>query len=201
MLQLFEGPFATLIAEAQACRRCAAMEGRRRVLSGANGSAAARVMIIAEAPGRRGGDATGVPLTSDASGIHFSALLTAAGIDRTHLFITNAVLCNPRDGEGRNRKPRRAELENCRSWLQLQIDVLDPIVIVTLGATALQALSALSAHSYRLQSHTGRPLPWSGRTLIPLYHPSPLTRASRTEAQQLADYRWLGEYLRQRGLG
>ena len=176
------------------------MEGRRRVLSEANGSAAARVMVIAEAPGRRGGDATGVPLTSDASGIHFTALLAAAGIAREQLFITNAVLCNPRDAEGRNRKPSRAELVNCRSWLALQIDVLDPPVIVTLGATALQALSALSAHRYRLQSQACRPLAWCGRTLIPLYHPSPLTRASRTDAQQVADYRWLAEYLRARGL-
>jgi uracil-DNA glycosylase len=47
-----------LIAEVQACRRCASMEGRRRVLSGANGSVWARVMFIAEAPGRRGGEVT-----------------------------------------------------------------------------------------------------------------------------------------------
>ena len=200
MRETVDERFTMLEQEAGACRRCVSMEGRRRVLSGANGNPASRVMVIAEAPGRRGGDATGVPLTGDASGLHFTALLGAAGIERERLFITNAVLCNPRDAAGRNRRPSRAELENCRPWLQLQIDLLDPPVIVTLGATALQALSTLSVHNYRLKSHASRPLPWCDRTLVPLYHPSPLTRAARSDAQQRADYRWLGAYLRRRGV-
>ena len=200
MPRLLAERFAMLVEEVQACRRCPAMEGRRRVLSGANGDAGVRVMVIAEAPGRKGGDATGVPLTSDASGLHFTDLIAQAGIKRERLFITNAVLCNPRDGAGRNRKPNSTELQNCSFWLGLQIELLAPRVIVTLGATALQALNALSAHAYRLKSHACQPLPWAGRTLIPLYHPSPLTRASRTDAQQRTDYWRLGEYLRERGL-
>lgn len=157
-------------------------------------------MVIAEAPGRLGGDATGIPLFHDASGRHFSALLVEAGIDRRDLFITNAVLCNPRDGAGRNRKPSRAELTACRSWLAAQIALLNPPVIVTLGATALAALSALAEHRYVLQRHAARPLPWDERTLMALYHPSPLVRAVRSDAQQVEDYRQLGRYLRLRGL-
>src|SRR5215204_1003719 len=88
--------FDHLIADVQACRRCPSMEGRRRVLSIANGSPDARVMFIAEAPGRRGGEVTGVPLSRDASGLRFSRLLSLAGLSRDQVFITNAVLCNPR---------------------------------------------------------------------------------------------------------
>lgn len=157
-------------------------------------------MVIGEAPGRFGGDRTGVPLVSDASGRRFSTLLERAGIERDRVFITNAVLCNPRDAHGRNRRPAAAELANCRAWLAAQIQIVDAPVIATLGGVALAALGALVAHPFRLRSHVAQPLYWAGRTLFPLYHPSPLTRPSRTDAQQEADYRQLGGYLRSRGL-
>ena len=189
-----------LVLEAQACRRCPTMEGRRRVLSELNGSPRAGIMVLAEAPGRLGGELTGRPLVDDASGRHFGALLEAAGIDREQIFISNAVLCNPRDDAGRNRRPLRAELAQCGHWLRRQIEEIDPAVIVTLGVTALEALSAIAEHDYRLAAQVRGPLPWYGRTLIPLYHPSPLTRAWRSDATQLCDFRWLGAYLRERGL-
>ena len=176
------------------------METRRRVLSDANGSPSARVMFIAEAPGRFGGDTTGIPLTNDASGRHFRLLLAESQVNIKHIFITNAVLCNPRDAQDRNRKPHRTELQNCSGWLRLQIAVIDPRVIVTLGVTALHALGSLEAHEYRLRTHCRRSLPWAGRTLIPLYHPSPLVRPWRSDAEQLQDFLWLGEYLRDSGL-
>jgi uracil-DNA glycosylase family 4 len=175
------------------------MEGRRRVLGELNGHPAAGVMFIAEAPGRFGGELTGRPLVDDASGRHFTALLTEAGIAREKVFITNSVLCNPQDEAGRNRKPSRAELKNCGYWLAAQIDVVGPAAIVTLGATALMALAGIEEHNYTLRTHVGRPLRWQRRTLIPLYHPSPLTRASRSDSQQAADYRALGAYLRKQG--
>lgn len=176
------------------------METRRRVLSHANGSPNARVMFIAEAPGRFGGDATGVPLTNDASGRHFRILLAESEINVKHIFITNAVLCNPRDAQDRNRKPSRSELQNCSGWLRLQIEVVDPLVLVTLGVTALDAIASLERHEYRLRTHCRQPLRWAGRTLIPLYHPSPLVRPWRSDAEQLQDFLWLGDYLRARGL-
>ena len=179
--------FARLIAAARGCRDCPTMEGRRRVLSELNGSADARVMFLAEAPGRLGGELTGRPLVNDASGRHFSQLLAAAGLSRDTLFITNAVLCNPQDQSGRNRKPSRLELQTCRPWLQRQIEQIDPAVIVTLGTVALEALAAISVHDYRLRSHVCTSLAWMDRTLIPLYHPSPLTRASRSDAQQIEE--------------
>ncbi len=105
--------FLQLVGAAQACRLCPTMDGRRRVLSEANGSPGARVMFIAEAPGRLGGEITGVPLSRDASGKRFTRLLELAGLTRAEVFITNAVLCNPRSPAGTNRPPSRGELLNC----------------------------------------------------------------------------------------
>jgi uracil-DNA glycosylase len=190
--------FGNLVAAAQACRLCPAMNGRRRVLSERNGPPTASVMFIAEAPGRLGGELSGRPLVDDASGRHFSQLLAIAGITRQDIFITNSVLCNPQDPSGRNRKPCRSELNNCSHWLSRQVSEIDPLVVVTLGGVALDAVARLDRHAYRLASHVGIPLPWAGRILIPLYHPSPLTRATRSDALQGGDYRRLGEYLRRR---
>ncbi len=192
--------FDELVAAAQACRRCPAMEGRRRVLSWANGPPTARVLFLAEAPGRRGGDVTGVPLSRDASGRRFTSLLGVAGLRREELFITNAVLCNPRAPDGRNRPPTNSEMAACSSWLAAQLAAVDPKVVVTLGATALRALARLAPHSYTLREHVGQALPWEGRLIVPLYHPSPRAGLSRSYEQQDEDFRALGMLLRQRGL-
>src|SRR5436309_7838502 len=109
--------FEALVAEVQACRRCPAMEGRRRVLGPANGPLAAPALFVAEAPGRLGGDRTGVPLTSDQTGRNFARLLAQAGLRREDVFVTNAVLCNPRCPRGLNRPPARLEIANCRRYL------------------------------------------------------------------------------------
>jgi uracil-DNA glycosylase len=188
--------FDALIAEVQACRRCPAMEGRRRVLSRLNGSPDARMMFIAEAPGRNGGEVTGVPLSRDPSGQRFTRLLALAGLERAEVFITNAVLCNPRAVSGVNRPPAREELSNCSHWLERQLALIDPPVVVTLGAVALRALGRLEPHSYSLRESVGLAVPWAGRTLVPLYHPSPRAGLSRSYAQQDEDFRRLGTLVR-----
>ena len=94
------------------------------MLGPANWPPAPRVLFVAEAPGRFGGDRTGVPLEGDRSGTNFAALLAAAGLDRATVFVTNAVLCNPRDAAGRNARPTAAELRNCSEHLAAQIAAL-----------------------------------------------------------------------------
>lgn len=172
------------------------MEGRRRVLSPANGDPAARVLFLAEAPGRLGGELTGVPLSADQSGRRFERLLALAELRRDEIFITNAALCNPRDAHGHNRPPSAVELANCSGWLAETLRVVDPAVVVTLGATALGALGRLEPHRLALRDAVGRPLRWQGRWLYPLYHPSPRAGLSRGYAQQDEDFRVLGRWLR-----
>ncbi len=152
-------------------------------------------MFVAEAPGRLGGARTGAPLSSDETGRRFSRWLADAGIDRSTVFITNAVLCNPLDAVGRNRPPRIAERRACAGWLTRQIEVVDPDVVVALGAVALASLDGVAPHGLCLAKDIGRTASWQGRTLVALYHPSPRTRAVRSDAAQSADYRALAALL------
>jgi uracil-DNA glycosylase family 4 len=186
--------FAHLVADAQACRSCPRMEGRRRVLGPANGPLGARVIFIAEAPGRFGGEKGGVPLSGDASGRNFVRYLAAAGMRREEVFVTNAALCNPQTPRGTNAPPSHQELRRCSPFLQRTLAVIRPEVIVTLGNKALAALGLIAPHAVTLREHAATPVPWSGYTLFPLYHPSPqvvVSPTGRSHARQEADYQAL----------
>ena len=182
--------FDALVAEAAACRRCAAMCGRSAVLSERNGRVGARVMFVGEAPGRQGGDRTRVPFSGDQSGRNFARYLASINLTREEIFITNAALCNPRGETGANRKPTRREVESCSGFLRRQIEIIGAGVVVTLGAVSLAALRAVEYHRLTLKENVGQVHAWHGRLLVPLYHPSPQVLAShRREAAQLEDYK------------
>ena len=186
-------PFEALVAEVQACRRCPAMANRRRVLGPANGPLAARVLFVAEAPGRLGGDRTGVPLTSDQTGRNFGRLLAHAGLPRDEVFVTNAALCNPRSPRGLNRPPSRAELASCREHLRRTLDLVAAPVVASLGAVALRQLDAIEPHGLVLSRDVGRPAGWRGRLLVPLYHPGPRAQVHRPFGRQIEDFTRLME--------
>ena len=188
--------YEALVARAQACRLCSRMEGRRRVLGPGNGPLEARVLFVAEAPGRLGGDRTGVPLVSDQSGRNFGRLLEGVGWRRDDVFVSNAVLCNPRDAGGRNDTPTSAEMRNCSAHLRDLLEILDPPYVVTLGRAALSALALIAPHQVDLRRHVATPLPWAGRILVPLYHPGPRAQLHRTFAQQQEDFAQLRTLIR-----
>ena len=176
------------------------MAGQRRVLSVANGAPGAAVLFVGEAPGRLGAERTGVPFHGDRSGHRFEALLASVGWRRDRVFVTNAVLCNPRTPAGRNRPPSRQELANCRPHLLETVRVVDPHVVVALGQRALDALGALSPHGLTL-AQPAEPVLWlDGRFLLALYHPSPLALAHRPHEQQLADWRRLSAFVDSLGI-
>src|SRR5436309_6623876 len=88
--------FEASVAEASACRICPGMCERAAALSKRNGKLDAHVMFIGEAPGRQGGDRTRVPFSGDRSGRNFARFFVSIKLTRAAIFITNAVLCNPR---------------------------------------------------------------------------------------------------------
>jgi len=189
LVQLKREAFAALAAEAAACCLCPAMSERRAVLSERNGSIEARVMFIGEAPGRQGGDRTRVPFSGDQSGLNLARFLASINLKREDIFITNAVLCNPRKESGANRKPTMKEMTNCSAFLRRQLEVINPRVVVTLGAVSLDALKSIEYHELSLKEAAGKIHDWWGRLLVPVYHPSPQVLAShRREAAQLLDY-------------
>ena len=177
---------------------CPRMVERRAVLSELNGPLTAKVMLIAEAPGRNGADRTRIPFHGDASGINFEKLMAAVGLSRDDVFITNSVLCSPRKPSGANDKPNSTELSNCSRFLRRQIELLDPPVIATLGAVALETLKRIDGHDFRLKTHAAQILEWNARLLVPLYHPSPqVIAAVRSLDRQIEDFQSLARALKQ----
>jgi uracil-DNA glycosylase family 4 len=191
-----EAEFAKLASDAQGCQACPEMRGCTRVLTDANGHPNSRIMFVGEAPGRLGAEKTAVPFHGDVAGENFDKLLRLAGLSRREAFVTNAVLCNPTDGAGNNRPPSQLNLRNCATFLRRQIEVVDPKIVVTLGAKALQALSIIEEHQLTISASVRTKNIWFGRTLIPLYHPGARALIHRNFALQTADYYFVGESVR-----
>ncbi|MCW5957345.1 MAG: uracil-DNA glycosylase [Pyrinomonadaceae bacterium] len=172
------------------------MADKTAVLSDLNGTLHPKVMFIAEAPGRQGADRTRRPFYGDNSGKNFQTLLDSIGLRREEIFITNAVMCSPRTVTDANRKPTRIEIKNCSSYLKRTIELIDPLVIATLGSVALDAIKAVEPHDLKLKDDAGLPVGWCGRRLIPLYHPSPqVIAAQRGLDLQLRHFKTLSELI------
>ena len=188
--------FDELISEAQHCQLCPRLAHRTKVLSHGNGNPTARLMFIAEAPGRLGAEKTGIPLTCDQTGKNFDKLLKASGLIRDNVFITNAVICNPLTIDGNNDKPTISELENCSIILRKTIRCVQPRIIVTLGRVALESLKIIKYHELVLKIDVGKMYSWYKCKLTPLYHPSPRVLVHRSFNQQVIDYRKIIKYLK-----
>lgn len=188
--------FSRLVADVQACSKCARMCNSARVLSFAAGDLNASIMFIGEAPGRLGADQTEIPFHGDAAGNNFERLISFAGLARDALFITNAVLCNPRDRKGNNAAPTSLEIKNCSDFLRRQIEVVNPSIVVTLGATALKAAALIEPHGLSLAEHVRTIRSWFGRKIVPLYHPGQRAMIHRSVANQRSDYQFVAELWR-----
>jgi uracil-DNA glycosylase family 4 len=192
--------FSCLINEAKACRECSRMNESQRVIGHASGRINAPVMFVGEAPGRLGADASAIPFHGDRAGDNFESLLEQVGLSRYDCFITNAILCNPKDDEGNNATPNRAEVTSCAGFLKRQINLVNPCIIVTLGALALSALKLIEPHDIDLAGGVRKEWAWYGRSLVPLYHPGQRAMLHRSFFNQLADYRFVAEIYRKRTL-
>lgn len=191
--------FDGLMAEVQACALCPRMCESKRVLNRGCGPLSARIVVIGEAPGRLGADSSELPFHGDKAGHNFEELLDLSGIRRSDLFITNAVLCNPKDSKGNNSTPTELEITTCASFLKRQIDLINPQIVVTLGAVALRATAKIEMHRLNLREGIRTAIRWYGRELVPLYHPGQRAMIHRSFANQSADYQFLSERLRRTG--
>lgn len=197
--------FARLMAEVAECTACDRMCGSARVLNHACGELDSPVMFVGEAPGRLGADVSAIPFHGDKAGHNFEELLAHAGLTRYSTFITNAVLCNPKDQKGNNASPLPAEIARCAAFLRKQIDLVQPSVVVTLGAVALKSCALIEQHNLSLASSVRTRNSWYGRSLIPLYHPGQRAMIHRSMANQRSDYQFVADILkggtRRKGVG
>src|ERR1043166_1572635 len=155
-----------LVATVAECRKCFLCEGRTRTVPG-EGDPHARLMFVGEGPGQTE-DQTARPFVGRAGEL-LTQIIEAIGLRREAVFIANAVKCRP----PQNRKPLPDELAACWPYLERQIELIRPRVLVALGATAaeslLQARKSLTELRGRVHSYRGIPL-------VVTYHPAALLR-------------------------
>ena len=146
-------------------------EGERKVLVFGEGRVGAPVMMIGEAPGEQE-TLQGRPFVGKA-GRNLDAFLEDAGLDRDALYVTNTVKFRPtkRSAAGRtvNRPPTQEEIRLFLPWLLQEIELVNPVCVITLGNVPLKALTEPGSTVGRLH---GQLLEWRGRRLYPLYHPA-----------------------------
>lgn len=149
------------------CTRCPLHRLRTQAVPGV-GPSSARIVLVGEAPGRQE-DRLGEPFVG-AAGKVLEELLASVGLSRADVYITNVVKSRPISGPrpGRNRPPTTDEIAACRPWLDEQLRIIHPAVIVTLGRIALEQF----APGRSLAKVHGRLLTDTGVTILPLYHPA-----------------------------
>jgi DNA polymerase len=160
------------------CTRCPlAYAGRRRIVFG-DGSPTARLMFVGEGPGADE-DAQGVPFVGKAGQL-LNNMIAAMGLQRAEVYIANIVKCRPPN----NRVPEPVEANTCAQFLLRQIDVVQPQVIVALGATAATYLLGVkqSLSSLRRRWHSCR-----GAKLAVTYHPAYLLRDPNQKGEAWKD--------------
>lgn len=161
-------------AAAAACRRCQIGFERRNNVYG-EGDPCARLMVIGEGPGETE-DLLGRPFVGRAGEL-LDKMLAAIDLPREDVYICNTVKCRPtvRDGEKlRNRAPVPGEMANCRSFLDEQIDVVAPQVILALGAPAAKSFLG---NTFSITKSRG--IWYEGPNSIPLiatFHPAYILR-------------------------
>jgi len=153
--------------EIEQCKKCGLFESRHHLIFG-EGNLDAQVFIIGEAPGRDE-DLLGRPFVGK-SGQLLDKILAACGFTRDeHVFISNIVKCRPPG----NRVPTPVEAAVCMPWLLKQIEMINPKILILLGATALKYMIG---PEHRITRERGNWINWQSRLVMPVYHPAALLR-------------------------
>jgi len=168
-----------LIAASKHCEGCDLYKHATQTVFGA-GPAHAPVIMVGEQPGDSE-DREGAPFVGPAGRLLDKALVEA-GIDRSQVYVTNAVKHFKFEERGKRRihaKPNAAEIGACRPWLESEIEVVKPELIVCLGATAAQTLLG---RNFRITQQRGIFLPFTqSKWIMTTVHPSALLRAPDPE--------------------
>lgn len=162
-------PWTTLedvATEIATCRKCFLCEGRTRTVPG-EGNPRARLMFVGEGPGQTE-DETGRPFVGRAGEL-LTQIIEAVELRRDDVFIANVVKCRP----PQNRKPLPDEIAACSTYLERQIELVQPRVLVALGATAAEAMLRVKKSLTELR---GRVHSYRGIPLVVTYHPAALLR-------------------------
>lgn len=168
-----EAAMAALREKVLACVKCPHLVKARKTVVFGVGTIYAELMFVGEAPGADE-DAQGEPFVG-AAGQLLTKIIQAMGLSREQVFIGNILKCRP-DTPGQssgNRKPTTEEMQTCLPWLLQQIEIIQPKVLVALGATAVEGLLGKTIGITKLR---GNWQSFRGIPLMPTYHPAYLLR-------------------------
>ncbi len=158
---------AMLREEIGDCVRCKLSEHRTKIVYG-DGDPGAAIMFVGEGPGKEE-DLQGLPFVGDA-GVLLTRLIEKMGLRRSDVYIANIVKCRP----PLNRDPEDDEIATCRGFVERQVSIIRPEVIITLGRIALQTL--LDNPKLRITAARGKFCDYRGIPLMPTFHPAYLLR-------------------------
>ncbi|MDQ6748719.1 MAG: uracil-DNA glycosylase [Candidatus Dormibacteraeota bacterium] len=171
--------------EVRVCPLCALSRSRIHAVPG-SGDPRARVMIVGEAPGQKE-DQQGVPFVG-AAGQLLNKLLASVGIPREEVYITNIIKCRPPG----NRDPLPDEVTACSPYLDRQVEILRPAVILLLGRHAVQRLLPGSEGISKIH---GTLVERGDRAYVPLYHPAAALYNGFLVETLEADFRRVRDYI------
>jgi len=175
-----ENEFLFIKNQVDNCKLCGLGSTRTNAVFGM-GNPEAEIFLIGEGPGHDE-DIKGLPFVGR-SGQLLDKILEACGFNRKeHVFIGNIVKCRPPE----NRIPTSLERETCIPYLYRQIQLVNPKIIVLLGATALQGLIDPSA---KITGLRGKWMEWDNRLVMPTYHPSALLRSPGLKKEAWEDFK------------
>jgi uracil-DNA glycosylase len=158
-----------IAAKVDGCQRCGLCRGRTHAVPG-EGSARARVLFVGEGPGATE-DEQGRPFVGRAGQLLTKIIESGMGLRREDVFIANIVKCRPPE----NRDPLPEEVAACVPFLNKQIEVLDPEVIIPLGRHSMRELAGVSERD-TISRVRGKVYRVHGRAVIPTFHPAYLLR-------------------------
>jgi DNA polymerase len=160
------------------CTKCKLSSGRKNIVFG-TGSPDAKLMFIGEAPGKDE-DLQGLPFVGEAGQL-LTRLIEKMGMKREDVYIANIIKCRP----PMNRDPEEDEITACRGFIEKQISVIRPTVIMTLGRIALQVL--FNKPALKITSARGHFLDYNGIPVMPTFHPAYLLRNPKDKFLTWAD--------------
>ena len=171
-------------AEAARCTNCDLYKLGTQTVFG-EGVAGADLMLVGEQPGDKE-DRAGRPFVGPAGQL-LDRALEQAGIERARAYVTNAVKhfkWRPAGKVRLHQKPNAEEIQSCRPWLELELELVGPRVVVCLGATAAQALLG---RSFKVTKQRGQFVEWPYAPLaMATIHPSAILRVSEPEEREAA---------------